>query len=712
MSLDPISFNYTLDDGAESSELTEVIIDITSRAPIAVSDAYDVSHDVMLSVDLTTGLLANDIDIDTAAALQFKALSTAPAHGIANINLDGSFTYTPDPGFVGLDTFAYIMTDGFADSIAQVFLSVQNIAPTINPAAYTTSRDTPLIVTAPQALFDESADPDAYDTIAADTLNAAVLTDPLFGQLALNPDGTFTYTPDLGFTGDDEFYFTVTDAAGTLDTALAAINVDAPNRLPEGFADDAFDVHITGAVSENLLMDVTDPDHDLVTTILDVAPTRGTLDLLADGRFSYAPNPALASPGQSDFFTVKFDDGHAQTAPITITLNIINAAPVANAITYRSAADTDLIIPARQGVLSNDQDESLADVIAIDQITTFATAAGGSVTLRPDGSFDYTPQSPTYTGTDSFTYTSDDGYTTGNTQTVYIEVTDDYVIANDDAFSTHQKTPLTVSAAHGLLRNDWHTAGAALTAEPTAATPADVVISADGSFTYTPADRFVGAFIFQYQAVNGTDTAIAYATVDVTNFLPVPTDDRFHATHGVNLSVGADIGLIANDYDHDNDPLQIIAVDPSSGDVPVPPAGHAIFTDQGGSVYIFADGGFIYVPPTDPVGAVIATGYTDSFQYKIDDAARIAGPATVIIDVRNSPAIGFGDTFRVHASQVPFDATVADTDYDPEGHDLTYRPQYPQRVRLQPPEPETSGHRRRRPTPRRLDSCLTRSWQA
>jgi len=56
------------------------------------------------------GLLANDADLDHD--FLFAELVTPPAHGTLSLNRDGSFSYTPNPGFAGIDTFTYRTSDG------------------------------------------------------------------------------------------------------------------------------------------------------------------------------------------------------------------------------------------------------------------------------------------------------------------------------------------------------------------------------------------------------------------------------------------------------------------------------------------------------------------------------------------------------------------------------------------------------------------------
>ncbi len=82
-------------------------------SPLALPDAYAVTGNVGLTVPAAAGLLANDFDDNipllTATAGTFP---TAQPGGSIMINADGSFMYTPPPGFTGSDTYNYTLNDG------------------------------------------------------------------------------------------------------------------------------------------------------------------------------------------------------------------------------------------------------------------------------------------------------------------------------------------------------------------------------------------------------------------------------------------------------------------------------------------------------------------------------------------------------------------------------------------------------------------------
>jgi len=93
-----------------------------------------------------------------------------------------------------------------------------------------------------------------------------------------------------------------------------------------------------------------------------------------------------------------------------------NTAPTTTADSYSMNQDNVLTV-ASPGVLANDTDAEGNTLTAI--LVTNGT--NGVVSLSPDGSFTYTPNAG-YTGSDSFTYKSNDGTVDGNTVNVTIQV--------------------------------------------------------------------------------------------------------------------------------------------------------------------------------------------------------------------------------------------------------------------------------------------------
>ncbi len=99
-----------------------------------------------------------------------------------------------------------------------------NAPPVGGADSYTTTYQKALTVLVAQGVLENDTDPNG------DALRVVGLqTDVANGTLALNANGSFTYTPDLGFAGVDSFVYTLRDSAGLEATGTAQITVEAPD---------------------------------------------------------------------------------------------------------------------------------------------------------------------------------------------------------------------------------------------------------------------------------------------------------------------------------------------------------------------------------------------------------------------------------------------------------------------------------------------------
>ena len=228
-------FGYIAVDsaGAQSAE-TLVTIRIVPP-PIVGPDTYVLNEDTTLVVS-TSGLLENDTDVSDAEDLQASLVSDAN-YGLVVVNADGTFSYTPDDDFFGIDSFTYRATDagnlGFADGIVSLTVNAVNDAPV--------SADDLFLAEFQSSLTENVL---ANDTdIDGDALTATLVQGPLNGTIDFQPDGSFVYTPDNGFEGSDSFSYFASDASSNSSTATTNINVlpfvpDDPDLLVHLLLDD------------------------------------------------------------------------------------------------------------------------------------------------------------------------------------------------------------------------------------------------------------------------------------------------------------------------------------------------------------------------------------------------------------------------------------------------------------------------------------------
>lgn len=218
------SQGFANDVSDTDSHSVEIIGSSGNSPPLAADDLgiYSVDENDTLSVVQSSGVLVNDIDPDgdplTAVYLN------GPKNGVLTLNADGSFTYTPDANFNGVDSFKYRAHDGTASSGAvnvEITVLPINQSPTANPLSFATGQDTPvdLVLTGSD-----------LETAVGD-LGFGIVSQPTSGVLSGSaPD--LTYTPDSGFFGSDSFTFAVTDRGdpdncGTPGTGCAVAQTSA-----------------------------------------------------------------------------------------------------------------------------------------------------------------------------------------------------------------------------------------------------------------------------------------------------------------------------------------------------------------------------------------------------------------------------------------------------------------------------------------------------
>lgn len=259
----------------------------------------------------------------------------------------------------------------------------------------------------------------------------------------------------------------------------------------------------------------------------------GFLLLGNNGGFFYFPNPGFVG---TDSFTYRVRRGAALSNVATVTINV-NGAPVATADSFTTAENTTLNVDAANGVLANDTDPNTGTTLTA---VLDGNVSSGTLTLEPSGAFRYVPAAGFF-GTVTFSYHANDGELNSNTATVTITVSEvnDPPSAAADSYTTAEDTPLTVSAANGVLANDSDPdAGTTLTAVLVGnVSNGTLVMQPNGSFTYTPGTNFNGTATFSYQArdaVAASPTATVTITVTPVNDLPIITNaPPTTATEGV-----------------------------------------------------------------------------------------------------------------------------------------------------------------------------------
>ena len=171
--------------------------------PVARDDAY-AADQATLTVG-APGVLGNDSDADGNALT--AVLVTDAANGHVVLAGNGSFTYTPNVGFSGTETFTYKANDGRDDSnVATVRITVRKVnrAPVARDDAYRTLKNRPFFI-APPGVLANDADPEGA------ALTAKLVHPAAHGFVLLIRSGGFAYLPRPGFVGKDTFTYKVSD---------------------------------------------------------------------------------------------------------------------------------------------------------------------------------------------------------------------------------------------------------------------------------------------------------------------------------------------------------------------------------------------------------------------------------------------------------------------------------------------------------------------
>ncbi len=114
-----VTGNLLPDQLAVGGEVEDYLIEVVDGTPpVANNDAYTMDEDTVLTVN-APGVLGNDTDADGSPLTVFDPDPTtanvdpvvAPVNGQLVLNTNGSFTYTPNLDFFGIDTFVYFATD-------------------------------------------------------------------------------------------------------------------------------------------------------------------------------------------------------------------------------------------------------------------------------------------------------------------------------------------------------------------------------------------------------------------------------------------------------------------------------------------------------------------------------------------------------------------------------------------------------------------------
>jgi uncharacterized repeat protein (TIGR01451 family)/gliding motility-associated-like protein len=601
-------YTYTVcDNGTPQACDTATLTIEVLPLPEPGENTVTANHDTATTEEgqpVAINVVANDFDMESNTFT--VTTNTNPTNGTVVNNGDGTFTYTPNPGFEGIDTFTYTICDDQTPAACDTATVTVTVLPDngendtyANDDAFNGNQGT--VITG--NVLTNDVDPEG------NTQTVASNTQPANGVVVMNPNtGEFTYTPnDPDFTGTDQFTYTVCDngTPQACDTATVYITVN-PVYIPQA---DLSIVKIVSNATPNVgdvvtfTLAVTNNGTDNAANVVisDVVPNGYTIGTINNGGVNTAgtitwtiANLANGANTTVTFTTtVNATGSYNNTATVTSdtqdpdttnNTDTVTVTPANTTIAEDDINNTYVNTPVSGSVATNDKD-------AEGHTTTYTPidntdANGNHLVLNSDGTYTFTP-GDNFTGTLVYTYTVCDNGTPQacDTATLTIEVLplpepgENTVTANHDTATTEEGQPVAINVVANDFDMESNTFTVTTNTNPTNGT---VVNNGDGTFTYTPNPGFEGIDTFTYTICDDqTPAACDTATVTVT-VLPdngendtYANDDAFNGNQGTPITGS----VLTNDTDPEGNIQTVIGnTNPANGTVVMNPEGAFTYT--------------------------------------------------------------------------------------------------------------------------------------
>lgn len=344
------SFTYIASDGVAQSAPATVTVSVQANsAPVVVNDTALVAEDAMVVV----AVLANDSDAD-GDPLTITGFAQG-ANGTVTLNPDNTLTYRPAANFTGTDSFTYQVSDGQATNTGTVTVTVTavNDAPLAYPDTIAVDTQATFVLAAPGVLANDH-DPDG------DALTAILQGNVAEGNVTLNSDGSFTYSPLDEWVGTETFTYQASD--GMLTSGLATVTL-----VKELVAKEVVFKNEGGNKPQEWLIKgkSTQPGSTVTLYVgaLPGGPVIGSTVVSQDGRFTFRDRGTLVAPDPSLRISMLSSTGaRLIDVPVTVQGTVPAAAPA--------------LVPLNAGLRLTDS--VTLDVVQYDPATNALTLSGSA----------------------------------------------------------------------------------------------------------------------------------------------------------------------------------------------------------------------------------------------------------------------------------------------------------------------------------------------
>ena len=474
------SFDYTASNGTYTSDPATITITVEGE-----DDGDPTTNDVSATTDedtvVTVNLDATEIDGDNYS---FNIISQPTNGTLGSVN-GNQVEYTPNQDFNGTDTFTFEATDDrtYRRNVATATITINavNDAPVAN--------DITSQVTDENRLMQLDITLDATD-VEGDALTYSVVGTNN-GTVTVN-GSTATYIPNQDWNGEDTFTYKANDGTDDSNTATVTVTVNAVNDAPVT-QNVSFTTDEDTPYTESYTGYVSDVDGDDLTIIGVTNPTFGTATCEGTD-CTYTPYQDVHG---TDSFTYKVNDGELDSniSTVSVTINPVNDAPVANDVTASTTSRTGNM---RQSV---DINLSVTDADGDDLTISIVSDVSNGTTSLSGSTVTYTPPA-NYDGTDTFTYKANDGTVDSNIATGTITITDtnQAPIANDMSLSLDRESSIDFTL--DATDEDGDSLSKTIVSQPENGS----LIPAPGlDFTYNPSRAYYGSDSFTYKVNDGNN---------------------------------------------------------------------------------------------------------------------------------------------------------------------------------------------------------------
>ncbi|MDQ2635460.1 MAG: Ig-like domain-containing protein, partial [Actinomycetota bacterium] len=331
-------------------------------------------------IPVVIDVLGNDFDPSGGEHLSVRIVHQ-PHMGTAELNDDGTITYTPTADFRGSDHIGYEISVGTGVR-ARGFANIEVHERTLvaDDVAVDTDENSPSLIDI--FVHDRLAGADAEIAIRVDNPGNGVV------RLVEHDRGLFKlgYTPEPHFIGTDSFTYQLVGADGRVSHPYTVtVTVNPVTGGPRGIDDTVIVDENSGATVIDVLGNDFDVD-DQELTVVQVSEARNGTVELTDGAITYRPNIGFNGV---DSFTYTVANGVGEAATATVAVTVKDADP----ITFDDGAlPSETMFPGytnRMYVLTENELRIVDPVTRkwVDTVDLGATPS--SVAVSPRGDFAY-----------------------------------------------------------------------------------------------------------------------------------------------------------------------------------------------------------------------------------------------------------------------------------------------------------------------------------